>query len=95
MAKSKGEETRERILATAEGLILKSGYAGMAIDDLLKATGLTKGAFFHHFKSKADLAKNVLERYAQNDMDLFQELSERADRLSDDPAGDRGSFGRL
>lgn len=85
MAKSKGEETRERILETAEGLILKSGYAGMAIDDLLKATGLTKGAFFHHFKSKADLAKNVLERYAQNDMDLFQELSERADRLSDDP----------
>ena len=81
----KVEQTRERILSAAESLILKKGYSGMSIDDLLTATGLTKGAFFHHFKNKAELAQAVLERYAANDMALFEEFSERADRLSDDP----------
>ena len=81
----KGEATRERILVTAEALILEKGYAGMSLDDLLRETGLTKGAFFHHFKGKAGLARAVVERYAENDFELFREWSERADRLSDDP----------
>ncbi|MGI9434880.1 MAG: TetR/AcrR family transcriptional regulator, partial [Geminicoccaceae bacterium] len=81
----KGEVTREKILAAAETLVLAKGYAGTTLDDVLKATGLAKGAFFHHFKSKADLARAVVERYAQNDFDLFKEWSDRADRLSDDP----------
>ena len=81
----KGEQTRERILAAAESLILERGYAGMSIDELLRHTDLAKGAFFHHFKSKADLASAVLERYAANDLALFLDFSERADRLSDDP----------
>lgn len=83
--KSKGEQTKERILAAAETLILERGFAGMAIDDLLAATKLTKGAFFHHFKNKAELGTAVLTRYAQNDLALFHEFSDRADRLSDDP----------
>ena len=33
----KGEQTRERILSTAEALILEKGYSGMSIDDLLDA----------------------------------------------------------
>jgi TetR/AcrR family transcriptional repressor of nem operon len=82
---SKGEETRERLVATAEALILKQGYAGTSLDDVLGATALTKGAFFHHFKGKADLARAVVERYAEKDYALFEEWSARADRLSDDP----------
>lgn len=82
---AKGAETRERLLAAAETLILQDGYAGMSIDRLLKETSLTKGAFFHHFKSKADLARGVLERYAANDLALFTGWAEKADRLSDDP----------
>jgi len=82
---TKGEETRERLLAAAETLILEKGYAGMSLDELLAQTNLTKGAFFHHFKGKASLAQGVLERYASNDLALFTEFAERADRLSDDP----------
>lgn len=72
-------------MAAAEGLILGKGYAGTTLDDVLSATGLTKGAFFHHFRGKADLARAVVERYAANDARLFREMSDRADRLSDDP----------
>lgn len=82
---SKGEMTKEKILASAESLILQKGYAGMTLDELLQQTGLTKGAFFHHFKGKAGLAKSVLERYARNDYELFKNYSDQADRLSDDP----------
>ena len=57
----------------------------MSLDHLLKTTGLTKGAFFHHFKGKEALARGVLERYAANDLALFTEWASRANRLSDDP----------
>lgn len=82
---AKGEATRERIVAAAEGLVLAKGYAGMTLDDVLGATGLTKGAFFHHFKGKADLGRAVVERFAENDLKLFGEMAARADRLADDP----------
>ena len=82
---AKGEATREKILAHGETLVLQKGYSGMTLDELLMVTGLTKGAFFHHFKGKADLARAIVERYAENDFKLFQEWSTRADRLSDDP----------
>lgn len=81
----KGAATRERILAAAEELFLQRGYAGTAVDDLLAATGLTKGAFFHHFTGKADLARAVVERYAERDFAQFDAWSAQADRLSDDP----------
>lgn len=82
---SKGEATREKIVAAAERLILSKGYAGTTLDDILDATRLTKGAFFHHFSGKGDLARAVVERYAETDFALFASWSERADRLSDDP----------
>jgi TetR/AcrR family transcriptional repressor of nem operon len=37
-------------------LIRTSGYSATSVDDLCHAAGVTKGAFFHHFKSKEDLA---------------------------------------
>ncbi|MEX0645305.1 MAG: TetR/AcrR family transcriptional regulator [Parvularculaceae bacterium] len=82
---ARGEATREKLLAAAEAIILKNGYAGATIDEVIAETGATKGAFFHHFKSKADLARAVVERYTENDFALFREWSARADRLSDDP----------
>lgn len=82
---TKGEATRERILATSEALMLEKGFAGTSLTDILAATNLTKGAFFHHFEDKQALGRAVLERYALNDYALFEEWSARADRLSDDP----------
>jgi TetR/AcrR family transcriptional repressor of nem operon len=82
---TKGSATREEILAASERLLLERGFAGMSLDDILAATGLTKGAFFYHFKSKADLAHALVERYARNDFALFAGLSARADQLTQDP----------
>ena len=81
----KGAQTRERILAAAEPLILRQGFAGTSLDDILNATGLTKGAFFHHFKDKAGFARALIERYARNDFAVLDRLAAEAEAACDDP----------
>jgi len=81
----KGAQTRERILAAAEPMILRRGFAGTSLDDLLKVSGLTKGAFFHHFRDKADFARALVERYARNDYALFERLAAEAEAANVDP----------
>jgi TetR/AcrR family transcriptional repressor of nem operon len=78
-------DTRERILDAAQGLILAQGYGATSIDDILSHTDLTKGAFFHHFRSKKDLATALIERYAAHDAELFRAFLARADRLGRTP----------
>ena len=82
---SKGEETRKRILDAAQAMILDRGFAGMSVEQLIQSLGLTKGAFFHHFRSKNDLARSLIRRYADEGMHLFTDSLARARKLSDDP----------
>jgi TetR/AcrR family transcriptional repressor of nem operon len=84
MAK-KGEDTRKRILDAAQGMILERGYAGVSVDQLIQSLGLTKGAFFHHFKSKRDLARQLIQRFSDEGIELFRKNMRRAANLSDDP----------
>ena len=57
----RGQATREEIIATAKRLFSEHGYHATGLSDIQAATGLTKGAFYHHFSSKEDLALAVLE----------------------------------
>jgi TetR/AcrR family transcriptional repressor of nem operon len=81
----KGENTRNRILDAAQTMILDHGFAGVSVDLLIKSLGLTKGAFFHHFRNKNDLARALIRRYADEGLTLFQENLARAKKLSSDP----------
>lgn len=85
MANPRREDTRERILDAAQTLVMQRGFAGTAVDDILRATGLTKGAFFHHFPSKADLARVLVHRFVERDVASFEDLSRRAHAVADDP----------
>ena len=80
-----GTATRGKILDAAQNLVLARGYVGMTVDHVLNEVGITKGAFFHHFKSKDDLARALLQRYAERDERIYRETRERAEKLSDDP----------
>jgi TetR/AcrR family transcriptional repressor of nem operon len=82
---TKGAATRQRILDRAQAMILSRGYAGTSLDALIKSLGLTKGAFFHHFDSKSDLARHLIERFSADGITLFQQTKARAEKLSDDP----------
>lgn len=80
-----GAATRLRILDVAHDLVLDKGFAATSLDQILAASGVTKGAFFHHFASKDDLAAALFDRYLEGDRRIFEETVRRAGRLSSDP----------
>jgi len=49
-------ESKIRLLNSALDVIRAKGYAGTTVDDICHKAGITKGSFFHHFKSKDELA---------------------------------------
>jgi TetR/AcrR family transcriptional repressor of nem operon len=58
---SKGEETRQKIIAAAAPLFNKQGYAGCVIKDIMAATGLEKGGIYRHFESKEEIAAEAFD----------------------------------
>ena len=52
---AKGTQTRQNIIAEALQLFCVKGYYNTSINDILEATGLTKGGLYGHFASKEDL----------------------------------------
>jgi TetR/AcrR family transcriptional repressor of nem operon len=48
---------RDKIVAAAIDLFRRNGYVATTVDEICAAAGVTKGAFFHHFESKEDLAE--------------------------------------
>ncbi len=64
MARNKyPEETIQRILDVSFKLFMEKGYETTSIQDILKELGgLTKGAIYHHFKSKEDILLAVSHR---------------------------------
>ena len=79
------EKTRQRILDAAESLILDHGFGATSVDAVVSRAGITKGAFFHHFPSKAELGRALIERFAHADREFFAAQLERARRLASDP----------
>jgi TetR/AcrR family transcriptional repressor of nem operon len=65
------EETRQKLVAAARGLILEKGFTGTGLDQICAAAGVTKGAFFHHFKSKDDIGRAALENWSVFGMGLY------------------------
>lgn len=63
-----GAVNRGRILDAAEHLVIENGFAATSLDQVIKAAGTSKGAFFHHFDSKVDLARALTERYVAADL---------------------------
>jgi TetR/AcrR family transcriptional regulator, transcriptional repressor for nem operon len=58
---SKGEQTRERILAQSAQLFNRQGYFGASLADIMRETGLEKGGIYNHFSSKEQLALEAFD----------------------------------
>jgi TetR/AcrR family transcriptional repressor of nem operon len=60
---TKGEMTRQMIVAAAAPIFNRRGYDGASMQDVMAATGLEKGGLYRHFSSKEELAAEAF-RYA-------------------------------
>jgi len=64
--------SKEKLLDAALQVIRVKGYTATRIEEICEAAGLTKGSFFHHFKSKEELAIAAAEHRSAVTAALFQ-----------------------
>lgn len=76
-------DARSKLLDAALMVIRKKGYSATTVDELCAAAGVTKGAFFHHFKSKEALGVAVVDHWSEMTGGMFAAASyhEPADPL--------------
>lgn len=53
-------------------MIREKGFTATRVDDICAAAGITKGAFFHHFSSKEDMAKQAAQFFSDYAAELFE-----------------------
>lgn len=68
------QDTRERILATGQSLILGKGFSALGLSEILGAAAVPKGSFYHYFQSKEGFGVAMLERYFADYQPRLQQL---------------------
>jgi TetR/AcrR family transcriptional repressor of nem operon len=68
-------ESKTRLLNAALQVIRAKGYAATTVDDICHTAGVTKGSFFHHFKTKDDLALAAVDHFSAITGELFANAS--------------------
>jgi AcrR family transcriptional regulator len=61
----RSEETRAKIMEAAIKLFSTRGYNKASVDDICESAGISKGAFYHHFKSKQSLFLALLDGWLE------------------------------
>ena len=64
-------DAKVRLLEAARDTIRAKGFAATSVDDLCQAAAVTKGSFFHHFKSKEELGVAAAEHWADETSAFF------------------------
>ena len=83
-SKADAEKTREQLMDVATWLFESKGYADTSVNEICEALDITKGALFHHFKSKEGLFLAVWTRL-QTEMDDEARAAAIAARSRTDP----------
>lgn len=68
---------QEKLAQAAIDVVRQKGYAATTVDDICAAAGVTKGSFFHHFKSKEQSILAATERWNDFAEKLFAEAAYR------------------
>ena len=55
-------ETRESLIAAGRALFAEHGFADVALEAIVRAAGVTRGALYHHFPDKTELFAAVFEQ---------------------------------
>ncbi len=79
-------DSKTKLLDAALYVIRAKGYTATRVEDICEAAGLTKGSFFHHFKTKEELAIEAAAYFSSMADSLFasapyRKLSDPLDRV--------------
>jgi len=67
----RAEDTRQQVVDGAAETFARQGYEGARVSDIAAAAGLSSGAMYNHFGSKADLLAAVVEHHACDQLDAW------------------------
>ncbi len=76
-------QTRERLLATAAEILLRRGFHAATLEQIALEAGLTKGAVYSNFASKADLFLAVVDARAHERAPALSQAQDGATSLED------------
>jgi len=76
------EATRTALIATARELFAERGYAAVGTEEIVRATGVTRGALYHHFAGKKELFQAV---YEEVERQLVERIAASAVSSAGDP----------
>lgn len=76
------EATRAALIATARELFAERGYAAVGTEEIVRATGVTRGALYYHFAGKLELFQAV---YEDVERQLVERIAESAISSAEDP----------
>ena len=82
--KEEAQETRNRLLDTAEHVFNEKGVSRTSLAEIAEAAGLTRGAIYWHFKNKLDLFSAMMERVT---LPMEEVIGEFGASDTDDPMG--------
>lgn len=84
VSRIQAEENRQKVIDVASRLFREHGFDGIGLKELMKGAGLTQGAFYKQFASKADLAAQASRRALENG---YRRWSDVAASNPEDPLG--------
>ena len=64
--KQRSEDTRTKLMKAFRDSFLRRGYDKTTTQHVLTATGLSKGALYHHFRSKSDVMEAIYEEESRS-----------------------------
>ena len=70
----KNPERRQELMAAAQHLFYTRGYENTSVNDIIKAVGVSKGAFYHHFDSKTAVLEAIVAQLMEQAVADLQEI---------------------
>ncbi len=69
------DEKRKRIVDGAMNLIFLRGVGGVSVDAIIEDLDISKGTFYHYFKSKGELIEAVVEQMSRLGVEVLEQLA--------------------
>ncbi len=76
-------QTKESILQAAEHLFAVQGYEATSVSMICDAAGVSKGAFYHHYKTKQSVFLELMQRWLKGLDEQLVLLNESTDDIKD------------